>query len=179
MLIRSLQSGDSISCLTKLLHTAYADLAQKGLLYMASHQSDDITQERLQRGFPLVAEIEGTLVGTATLYPPNPESRCLWYRRTGVYSFGQFGVHPDFQGQGIGQLLYERVEQEAQKRGACELALDTAESAVHLRQWYERLGFCFIEYVSWGETNYRSVVLSKQLQPSVHNAPRLSGCGAE
>ena len=179
VLIRPLRSDDSISCLTELLHSAYAPLAQMGLRYMASHQSDAITHQRLQRGFALVAELEGNLIGTATLYSPNPESRCLWYRQAGVYSFGQFGVHPEFQRYGVGRQLYERIEQEAQKRGASELALDTAEEALHLRQWYERLGFCFIEYVSWAETNYRSVVLSKQLQPFAHNAhqrQRISGC---
>lgn len=59
--------------------------------------------------------------------------------------------------------MLEFVEQHARDHEAAELALDTAEGAIHLRQWYERLGFRFIEHVSWQDTNYRSVILSKQL----------------
>ena len=55
------------------------------------------------------------------------------------------------------------IEQRALQQGATELALDTAEGATHLIRWYERLGFRFIQHVSWDETNYRSVVMSKRL----------------
>ncbi|MBW1796697.1 MAG: GNAT family N-acetyltransferase, partial [Deltaproteobacteria bacterium] len=47
--------------------------------------------------------------------------------------------------------------------GASELALDTAEQATHLINWYERLGYRFIEYVDWDVTNYRSVIMSKRV----------------
>lgn len=55
------------------------------------------------------------------------------------------------------------IEQFAIGHGADELALDTAEGATHLTRWYERLGFRFFQHVSWDETNYLSVVMSKRL----------------
>ena len=51
----------------------------------------------------------------------------------------------------------------AERDGAAELALDTAEPARHLIDWYTRLGYRFIEYAQWDVTNYRSVVMSKRL----------------
>jgi GNAT superfamily N-acetyltransferase len=161
--IRSFGEGDSIPALTALLHTAYRALATKGFRYTASHQNDARTLSRLQSGDALVAELEGKIVGTATLYGPSPTHTCEWYRLSSVYRFGQFAVLPELQRQGIGRQLYENLEALARRHGAEELALDTAEGADHLRQWYERLGFRFIQFMSWEETNYRSVILSKSL----------------
>jgi GNAT superfamily N-acetyltransferase len=82
-----------------------------------------------------------------------------------VFSFGQFGVRPDLQGHGIGGKLMRLMEEEAWLRGAEELALDTAEGAHHLIEWYGRCGFREVERVSWSNTTYGSVILSKTLKP--------------
>jgi GNAT superfamily N-acetyltransferase len=163
LVIRSFAESDSIPALTHLLHEAYASLAAMGFRYTATHQDDATTLRRLLTGDAFIAEIDGKTVGTVTLYGSSPTSICDWYRQPSVSYFGQFGVLPAFQHQGIGLQLYRQVEEHARRRGAAELALDTAEGAHHLRQWYERLGFRFIEFVSWPETNYRSVILSKSL----------------
>jgi GNAT superfamily N-acetyltransferase len=134
-----------------------------GFRYLATHQDDATTLKRLQRGFAFIAELDGTLAGTITLRPAPVQSDCGWYLQPGVFSFGQFAVRPDLQRCGIGLRLLQFIEQQARERGATELALDTAEEAIHLRQWYARLGFRCVGYVSWPDTNYRSIVLSKQL----------------
>jgi GNAT superfamily N-acetyltransferase len=164
LVIRSYREEDAISPITAMLHAAYAPLAEMGLRYTATHQSDEVTLRRLLRGFPFVGELDGEIVATVTLYATDPESACAWYRRPGVFSFGQFGVRPDLQGQGIGGRLMQLMEDEARCRGAEELALDTAEEAHHLREWYGRCGFREVERVSWGNTNYCSVILSKTLK---------------
>jgi predicted N-acetyltransferase YhbS len=161
--IRALADSDSVPQITTLLHSAYAALAAGGFRYLATHQDDAITLKRLQSGIPFVAESNGTIIGTVTLYKSSPDSRCEWYRNPGVCYFGQFAVRPDLQRNGIGSRLYKHIEASARSLGAAELALDTAEGAVHLRQWYERLGFRFIQFTSWDEVNYRSVILSKSL----------------
>lgn len=163
ILIREFSGEDRIPPVTKLLHAAYAGLAEMGFRYLATHQDDAMTLKRLESGRSFFAEKDGELVGTVTLRPPNPESDCQWYRRDGVYSFGQFAVNPDFQRAGIGSRLLKHVEKEARVKGAVELALDTAEGASHLRDWYSKLGYRFVEYGDWEVTNYRSVVLSKRL----------------
>lgn len=174
ILIRDLRATDSIPEITALLHSAYASLARMGFRYSATHQDDATTLRRLQRGFPLVAEFDGAIVATVTLNLPPTRSHCSWYLQPGVYSFGQFAVRPDLQRRGIGFRLVQHIEERARKCGARELALDTAEGAAHLRQWYERLGFRFVDHVSWPDTNYRSVVLSKQLGKREDSAsPRL------
>lgn len=161
--IREFQTGERIPPITALLHEAYASLAAMGFRYLATHQDDAMTEERLRAGDSFVAELAGQIVGVVTLRRAKPDSSCPWYLQPDVWSFGQFAVQPKRQGQGIGRRLLAAVEQRAIQHGARELALDTAEGAAHLIAWYERLGFRFIEQVSWPDTNYRSVVMSKSL----------------
>jgi GNAT superfamily N-acetyltransferase len=166
VVIREWSSGDSIPQLTELLHAAYAHLAQRGLRYVATHQDDIITALRLGRGFPLVVHLNQELVGTATLYPPRPDSPVPWYRRPDVFYFGQFGVRQDLQRNGIGVRILRELERRARALGASELACDTAEQAEHLRSWYDREGYRYITQTQWAITNFRSVVLSKVLAPA-------------
>jgi predicted N-acetyltransferase YhbS len=163
IVIRPLTAGDDIEAITHLLHRAYAGLAAQGFKYYATHQSPDVTRERLHKGFPFVAQRADKIVATVTLYGPAPDPRCDYYGRDGVYKFGQLGVEPDLQKNGLGLRMYARIEQEARQRGARDLALDTAEGAHHLVAWYARLGFSVVETVQWEHTNYRSVVMSKAL----------------
>ena len=139
--IRPFLPADPVSAITALLHAAYASLAKMGFRYLATHQDDVTTLCRLQRGFPFVAEMDGVIIATITLRSPVAQSECSWYCQQGVYSFGQFAVRPDLQKRGIGLRLIQFVEDRAREQGAEELSLDTAEGALHLRQWYERLGF--------------------------------------
>jgi predicted N-acetyltransferase YhbS len=161
--IRDLRPDDDIPAITALLHESYAPLAASGLRFLASHQDDGTTRRRLQSGDPLVATFAGRIAGTITLYAPAPDSPASWYRRPGVFRIGQLAVRPDMQRQGIGLCLVQAAQCRARERGATDLALDTAEGAQHLRSWYERLGFRFVEFVSWHDTNYRSVIMSKCL----------------
>ena len=161
--IREFASGDSVSAITALLRAAYGSLAASGFRYLASHQDEAMTRHRLRSGIAFVAEDRGDIIGTVTLYRPSSGLLCEWYRQPTVYHFGQFAVRADLQRRGIGSRIYEHVEAFARSLGVAELALDTAEGAFHLRRWYERLGFRFVQFISWDETNYRSVILSKAL----------------
>lgn len=166
IIARHLCADDPIPEITRLLHEAYAPLAEAGLRFTATHQGDEVTLRRLQRGIPFVGERDRKIIATVTLYPASaPGACCGWYAEPGVFSFGQFAVHPGHQRRGIGERLVEMLERETLARGGRELALDTAEPAHHLRCWYEKLGYRFIEFADWSTTNYRSVILSKQLLP--------------
>lgn len=59
------------------------------------------------------------------------------------------------------------VEARAALCGATEIALDTAEPATHLRDWYASRGYRPIEFAQWAHTNYRSIIMSKSLGESV------------
>jgi GNAT superfamily N-acetyltransferase len=163
IVIRDWQPTDDVAALTDLLHQAYGQLARAGFRYLATYQDEATTRRRLASGHPFVAVLDGRIVGTVTLLPPRLDDPCELYRQPGVFSFGQFGVRPDLQRGGIGRLLVDHVETAARALGATQLALDTAEGATHLVQWYERLGFRFVQHVQWDVTNYRSVVMSKPL----------------
>jgi GNAT superfamily N-acetyltransferase len=162
--IRRFHKTDSIEELTDLLHRAYRRLADMDLRFLATHQDRETTLRRTQTGICLIAEIDGRLVGTVTYYDPEHTKGSPWLDRDDVAHFGQLAVEPALQGRGIGRLLIDHVEAMAVECRVNELALDTAEPARHLIEWYQRLGYRFIEYVQWEVTNYRSVVMSKAME---------------
>ena len=55
------------------------------------------------------------------------------------------------------------IKNRARELGFTQLAIDTSEHASHLIKTYERRGYNFIEFHQWNITNYRSVVMSKNL----------------
>jgi GNAT superfamily N-acetyltransferase len=158
--IRHLQSSDSIAELTGLLHIAYADLTQRGMRFLGSHQDEAKTRERVAAGECYVATKDAQIVGTILWRPPHASST-PWYNRPEVASLHQLAVHPAFQKQGLGSRLLTLVEARTASAGARELALDTAEPAHDLIAFYQKRGYRFIEYAQWSITNYRSVILSK------------------
>lgn len=162
--IRRLTDEDSITELTALLHRAYARLAAMGLRYVATHQSDDVTRERAGQGTCFVAVGNGVIYGTILFRNQVQTAGCAWYDRPDVASFGQFAVDPAIQANGLGRRLVGMVEQLAFENGAGEIALDTAEPATHLVEWYTRLGYRHVGHTNWQQTNYRSVLLSKSLR---------------
>jgi predicted N-acetyltransferase YhbS len=164
VIIRDWNSSDDVADLTELLHQAYGQLARAGFRYLATHQDEAMTRKRLESGYPFVATQGDEIVGTVTLYPSDENSPCELYRQAGVFCFGQFGVRPDLQRGGIGRALVAHLESKARELGGTHLALDTAEGARHLVEWYERLGFRLVQHVQWDVTNYRSVVMSKPLR---------------
>lgn len=149
--------------LTELLHEAYSGLALKGFRYVASHQPPDRTLERLTRGEAFLAFLDGKLAGTISMDFPKPDSPCEYYRRPGLVHFGQFAVKPSFQGYGIARMLLQHMERRAGELGFSEIALDTAESALELIAMYRRHGYRAVATTQWSSTNYRSVVMAKEL----------------
>jgi GNAT superfamily N-acetyltransferase len=161
--IRPLRANDDIPTLTALLHAAYAALGAMGFNYTAVDQTDDVTRSRIARGECLVAAVGDALVGTIMFHSPVQSAGCPWYERPEVATIGQFGVHPSFQGQGLGRRFLQEAERRAWCAGATELALDTSEGADHLIAWYARHGFRVVEHAQWGGKTYRSVIMSKTL----------------
>ncbi len=162
MIVRGLGPADSIDELTALLHAAYAALGRLGFNYTAVDQSEAVTRDRIARGDCIVVTDADRLIGTLTFMAPG---QCWpgtpWYRRPDVAVIGQFGVHPDDQRRGVGSLLLREAERMAERCGASELALDTAEGADHLIDWYRRQGYRIVEQAQWENKTYRSVIMSK------------------
>lgn len=168
LVIRPFESADSVEEITELLHLSYRKLADQGMIYNASHQPPSQTLDRLKRGRAFVAvddpfREQPKIIGTITLYGPDPHSYHPYYARPGCVYFGQFAVDPTFQGYGLGKRMYEHVEQVARDMGATEIALDTAEIAHDLIAMYRRWGFEIVDEADWDSTNYKSVIMAKAL----------------
>ena len=125
--VRQFGPSDSVRDLTHLLHRAYARLGSMGLRYMATHQSDEVTRERVSQGECYVALVGGALVGTIVFKPADRTGGCPWLDRPEIASLGQFAVAPERQALGLGACLMDLVEARAAEAGAEEIALDTAE----------------------------------------------------
>lgn len=162
--LRRLREDDDLVELTALLHAAYAPLAQAGMKFYASHQPVEATAQRAAKGECWVALVEGRLVGTITLIPPDRPGEIPLYEPPTVAVIGQFGVHPDCKGLGLGRALIDKAEERALALGAEEVALDTSEHAHALIALYTRRGYRQVGEADWRPTtNYLSVVLSKRL----------------
>ena len=133
------------------------------MYYNASHQSPEQTRSRLLRGDSFIALLGNRIVGTISAYRSFPDDHHPYYQRPNLVYFGQFGVHPDFQGLGIAKRLYQTVENHARALGATEIALDTAETAHDLIATYRRWRFTVVDTADWESTNYISVIMSKPL----------------
>lgn len=161
--IRPVQESDSLEELTELLHRAYKRLGDMGLRYLATHQTVEQTQSRVKQGKCFVAEQGGKLIGTITLYTVPGKESPETYRQEDTGWFGQFGIEPELQTNGLGNRMLRFIEEYAVSNGLRQLALDTSEKATHLIEWYQRYGYHVVEEIEWDVTNYRSVVMSKQL----------------
>jgi len=162
--IRSIAVSDSLEELTSLLHRAYAALGAMGFNYTAVNQSVAMTREGIADKECYLALIGEQLIGTLVLGPAGKDQAvCEWYRRPGIWIIGRFAVDPGARAQGIGSRLLAFAERRASDLGAVEAALDTAEGAEHLLDFYAKRGYRQVDQVQWQGKNYRSLVLSKAL----------------
>jgi GNAT superfamily N-acetyltransferase len=159
--IRPLYDGDSLEALTELLHRAYAPLATMGFRYLATHQDVETTRRRVASGHCFVALLSERVIGTIVAVPPKGSTRCEWYARPDVWCLSQFAIAPEFQRRGYGSDLLSFAESRAFELGAREVAVDTAEGARHLIDYYSARGYREVGHAQWEHTNYRSVILSR------------------
>ena len=159
------RAGDSEpwAAITDLLHGAYAPLAARGLRFYASYQDEHTTQSRCAEGECYVALLNGALVGTVTALPGGRRSELSWYTRADTASMGQLAVDPAHQRRRVGSALMDLAERRAREWGARRIAIDTSEHAHELIALYKRRGYEIIDTIRWPVTNYRSVVLAKDL----------------
>ncbi|KXK57319.1 MAG: hypothetical protein UZ07_CHB004000727 [Chlorobi bacterium OLB7] len=104
IIIRPYHPDDSIGQITTLLHEAYGQLARMGLRYLATHQDQATTLDRIASGVrTFVAEQGGAIVGTldAVLDPtPNPPPPGIASRRSST--LGNLPCSPGFSATASG-----------------------------------------------------------------------------
>ena len=162
--IRDLAPGDSMKLLTELVHAAYAPHAARGLRYWGTHQTVDDTATRFRSGHGLVAEFNGTYVGTITVRPPQPQSPIALYRDRHTWTVSQFAVAPSFKDRHLGKALHQAAIAHVLRHGGKSMALDTAAPAVALIAMYLSWGYRVVGRHDWQpHTNYVSIVMSLPL----------------
>ncbi len=137
-----------------------------GLKFVATYQTAEYTKNFLKNGECFIIKDKDKIIATVMYYNSifmKEEDSPEWYINEFVSYFGKFAVLPELQNQGIGGLLMDYLEGYAKSKGKTELALDTSEKAIHLIKYYEKRGYRFIDFHQWDVTNYRSVVMSKNL----------------
>ena len=88
----------------------------------------------------IVAESEGRLAGTVTLYLKcSLQSHERWPE--GWAGIRLLAVHPDFRSRGIGRTLIEECIRRSRNNGNIAVALHTSEIMAAARRIYEKMGF--------------------------------------
>lgn len=160
--IRPLAATDSLAELTELIHAAYAPHLAAGLRFVGTHQTVEMTAERLADGDAFVAVSGHRLIGTVTARRPRPASSAPLYRDPHTWSIGQLAVSPVYKGRGLGRALHDAAVAHAVGQGATTIALDTAAPAAGLIALYESWGYRLVGRVDWRpHVNYESVLMAQ------------------
>lgn len=154
---------DSVTELTSLLNLAYKKWEEKGFKYLASHQGDGVTQERISQGKCYIIRNNSGIIATITYYPPGSKTGHPLYMQKGTSTYGQLAVRPDLQRQGLASRLINFVEKLALSDGANRMIIDTAEDNHELIKYYIQKKYVIVGHTSWPTTNYRSVFMEKKL----------------
>jgi len=106
---------------------------------MKANQNDDSTYLNLLKiAKCFVCEIENAIIGMAFLIPNgNPTA---YFEKEWCY-IRLVGVHPEFEGKGIGRKLTQQCIEFAKESGEGIIALHTSEFQNAARHIYESLGF--------------------------------------
>ena len=123
----------------RLLKEAYRQYARQMPEEDWNSYLGDITdvRSRLEKSELIVAEIDGRLAGSVTLYYPGatrhwPED---W---AGIRLLG---VHPDYRGRGIGRALMDECVRRCREKGIKTIGLHTSILMDVARRMYEKMGF--------------------------------------
>jgi GNAT superfamily N-acetyltransferase len=155
--------SDDIGELTELLNTAYKRWEDKGFRYLASHQTADITRERIVQGKCFIMKENARMIATITYYPPLTKTGHEIFLQTDVATYGQLAVLPAFQNKGVASGLISFTEELARQDNAKRMIIDTAENNTELVSYYLKKGYIIIGRTSWPTTNYTSVFMQKTL----------------
>ncbi|HWH31397.1 MAG TPA: GNAT family N-acetyltransferase [Egibacteraceae bacterium] len=128
---------DELDIVASLIVDAYAEYAARMSPDAWSFFAQDIANVRGRLGDArlLVAERDGRLIGSVTLYTD-------WRgAQSGTYSMRLLAVPPECRGQGVGRALMEDGIARARAAGVSRLVLTAVQEMESVRDLSEHLGF--------------------------------------
>jgi ribosomal protein S18 acetylase RimI-like enzyme len=105
------------------------------------------SRARMRDGLLIVAERDGTVVGTTTITPPGSEFREIG--RDDEVEFRFLAVAPSAWRTGVGDALVAACEEHARRSGARALAICVRDTNTGAAAMYERMGFTRIPERDW------------------------------
>ncbi|MFW2163195.1 GNAT family N-acetyltransferase [Acinetobacter beijerinckii] len=75
-----------------------------------------------------------------------------------------FGVHPNYQSQGIGSLLLQHLKVFAQQQGHIALSLDVSQQNMRGQKFYERIGFKVVKQTMFKGTNNDAIPNGRRME---------------
>lgn len=112
------------------IRSASADEWPRHLLLLAD-PSDEMVDSYRSRGYGLVAEVDGAIVGVAVLIDTRPKT----------VELVNLAVEEAFQHRGIGRKLVTRAIDDARQQGFRVIELGTGNSGIGQLTLYQRCGF--------------------------------------
>ncbi len=133
---------DEMDEVAQLLKNSYQQYEKSVPSDVWASYADDImnVRGRLNDAELLVAELDGRLAGSVTLYLKAPESSEEGWP-AGWAGVRLLGVHPAYRGRGIGRALMEECILRCRRQGIRTIALHTTIIMDVARRMYERMGF--------------------------------------
>ena len=129
---------DQIALLLKKAYAEYERFMPREVFQSYLEDIVDV-RSRLPDSELLVAELDGRLAGTVTLYLHSAGESRVWPE--GWASVRLLGVLPDYRQRGIGRALMEECIRRSKKEGIRTLGLHTTEAMATAKKMYESMGF--------------------------------------
>lgn len=150
----------SLEEITAVLHEAHESTAGSGMHFWARTQTAEDTRKRLGDDGVFYVALDGEeLAGCAAVifHPPGKK----WYNSNSEYAeIKMVAVRKTYKGLGISNLLYDALEARAFKRVGF-ISMNTADDNKLVVDRNLRHGWKLIDYCSWRNTDYYSVVMGK------------------
>ncbi|HEV7587703.1 MAG TPA: GNAT family N-acetyltransferase [Longimicrobium sp.] len=142
VLLRDAREAD-LAAVRALTLQAYAEYAQvmEPSAWAGLEQAVRRTVESDSNAARIVAEHEGTIVGSVMLFPPSTSTYGGSVEAPPWPELRLLAVSPEARGMGVGRLLVDECVRRARASGATELGLHTSRSMATAIAMYRRVGF--------------------------------------
>jgi len=130
---------DNVSLLLKRAYQQYKHIIKPAAWRLYLEDIIDV-RSRLEDSELIVAELDGKLAGTVTLYLKGSSVNEEGWPE-GWAGVRLLGVDPKYRGRGIGHELMEECVRRCKEKGIIAIGLHTTEFMDVARRMYERMGF--------------------------------------